>query len=131
MISKILVALDGSEHANHALTYALDLAEKYSASITLLSVVHHTVYIPSTGDSMNFVTPQVIQDCMEAEKMQKEFRITSDVLKYAKEGMIILHALPKITEIDSKIDEMERAKYYQQAFYGVPVRMAIISLVSQ
>ena len=31
MINKILVAIDGSEHSDNALTYALDIAEKYNA----------------------------------------------------------------------------------------------------
>ena len=96
MISKILVALDGSEHANHALTYALDLAEKYSASITLLSVVHH-VYIPSTGDSMNFVTPQVIQDCMKAETRDKE-KMLSQTLEKIKKGKPTLAVTTRLKE---------------------------------
>ena len=97
MISKILVAIDGSEHANRALTYALDLAEKYSASITLLSVVHHTVYIPANDDPMNFVTPQVIQDCMEAETMQKE-EILSQALEKIKKGKPTLTITTKLKE---------------------------------
>lgn len=36
---KILVGIDGSQHAEKALDYALDLAERYSANIVLLSVV--------------------------------------------------------------------------------------------
>ena len=39
MIGKILVAIDGSDHADHALGYALDLANKYSAKLLLLTVV--------------------------------------------------------------------------------------------
>jgi nucleotide-binding universal stress UspA family protein len=38
LINKILVALDGSDHSARALDYAIDLAEKYSAEIVLLSV---------------------------------------------------------------------------------------------
>jgi len=75
------------------------------------------------------VQKERFEDVYEAEKIQKEFRITPDVLKHAKDDMIILHSLPKITEIDPKIDEMECAKYFQQAIYGVPVRMALISLL--
>jgi nucleotide-binding universal stress UspA family protein len=38
MIKKILVAIDGSEHAEKALDFALDLAERYSAQVTILNV---------------------------------------------------------------------------------------------
>jgi nucleotide-binding universal stress UspA family protein len=39
MINKILVALDGSDHANHALEFAIDLAKRYHADITLITVI--------------------------------------------------------------------------------------------
>ena len=39
MIDRILVPLDGSKHADKALDWALDLAEKYGASIELLTVI--------------------------------------------------------------------------------------------
>jgi nucleotide-binding universal stress UspA family protein len=38
VITKILVPIDGSEHSEKALDFALDIAEKYSAKIQLLSV---------------------------------------------------------------------------------------------
>lgn len=45
MIRKILVAIDGSEHAEKALDFALDLAEKYSAQVTILNVFQMPVSI--------------------------------------------------------------------------------------
>lgn len=38
MIKKVLVAVDGSENSGRALVLALDLAEKYAASVLLLNV---------------------------------------------------------------------------------------------
>jgi nucleotide-binding universal stress UspA family protein len=38
LIGKILVVVDGSENSNRALDFALDIAEKYSASLTVLNV---------------------------------------------------------------------------------------------
>jgi len=43
MMNKILVPIDGSEHSDRVLNYALDLAEKYSAEIKLLSVAQPVV----------------------------------------------------------------------------------------
>jgi len=70
------------------------------------------------------------EDKFEAEKIQKAFRITPEVLKSCKEDLAILHPLPKVTEIDPRVDEMKCAKYFDQTFYGVPIRMAILGLVS-
>lgn len=44
LIEKILVPIDGSEQSNHALEYALDIAEKYSAKIVLLNVIEPVVF---------------------------------------------------------------------------------------
>jgi len=43
MIRKIIVPIDGSKHSDKALSYALDLAERYSAEIKLLSVAQPVV----------------------------------------------------------------------------------------
>ncbi len=69
-------------------------------------------------------------DKLEAERMQKAFRITPEVLGSCKEEVAILHPLPKVTEIDSRVDDMKCAKYFDQTFYGVPVRMAILGLIN-
>jgi len=68
-------------------------------------------------------------DINEAERLQKAFRITPEIIDQAKEDMIILHALPKVTELDSRIDKTKHAKYFEQVGYGIPVRMAIIKMV--
>jgi len=69
------------------------------------------------------------EDAYEAEKVQKSFRITLQMLEKTKEDAIILHALPKTVEIEPSIDKTKKAKYFDQVYYGIPVRMAIINLV--
>ena len=44
MITKVLVAIDGSECSERALDFALDLAEKYSASLLIVNVLQMPVY---------------------------------------------------------------------------------------
>ena len=41
----------------------------------------------------------------------------------------VMHPLPRVGELDAAIDADSRAIYFQQAAYGVPVRMALISLL--
>jgi hypothetical protein len=41
----------------------------------------------------------------------------------------VMHPLPRVNELDAALDSDRRAIYFQQAAYGVPVRMALISLL--
>ncbi|QSZ67829.1 aspartate carbamoyltransferase [Methanofollis aquaemaris] len=54
------------------------------------------------------------------------YRVTPELLTQAKEQMIVLHPLPRVDEIDSRVDALPHAKYFQQARNGVPIRMALL-----
>ncbi len=41
----------------------------------------------------------------------------------------VMHPLPRVNELDAAFDTDRRAVYFRQAAYGVPVRMALISLL--
>jgi aspartate carbamoyltransferase catalytic subunit len=43
--------------------------------------------------------------------------------------MIVMHPLPRVDEITPEVDAMPQAKYFIQASNGVPVRMALLSMV--
>lgn len=69
-------------------------------------------------------------DPYEAKRLQKAYKIDLDLLeKHAKPDLFILHPLPKTSEIDPAVDNTKYAKYFEQASFGVPVRMALISLL--
>ncbi|MEM1670665.1 MAG: aspartate carbamoyltransferase [Archaeoglobaceae archaeon] len=67
----------------------------------------------------------------EYRKVAGSYRITTATVEKMKESAIILHPLPRVDEIDVKVDSMRQARYFKQAFYGVPVRMAILSEVME
>ncbi len=68
-------------------------------------------------------------DIEEYEAVKGSYRITSEILKDAKDEMIILHPLPRVDEIAKEVDETKHAKYFKQVYYGVVVRMAILYLI--
>ncbi|MBU5268629.1 aspartate carbamoyltransferase [Clostridium cochlearium] len=60
-------------------------------------------------------------------RLKDSYILTKDKLENALEDMIILHPLPRVNEIAYEVDEDPRACYFQQAKYGMYVRMALIS----
>jgi aspartate carbamoyltransferase catalytic subunit len=65
-------------------------------------------------------------DQKEAEREASLFRLSAEMLKPASKDMAVLHPLPKIDEIPPEFDSDPRAKYFEQAKNGVPVRMAVL-----
>jgi aspartate carbamoyltransferase catalytic subunit len=53
--------------------------------------------------------------------------LTPALMTRAKEGMRVLHPLPRVDEIDYAVDVDRRAAYFRQAAGGVPVRMALMA----
>ena len=46
-----------------------------------------------------------------------------------KPGSIILHSLPRMDELPADVDATRHARYWQEAFNGVVMRMALLALV--
>ena len=68
-------------------------------------------------------------DPTEYNRVVGSYRIDIDLLKHAKEDVIVMHPLPRVNEIDPEVDKTKHALYFKQAFYGIPVRMALLSLL--
>ena len=68
-------------------------------------------------------------DAEEYNRVVGTYKIDIELLKNAKETLIVMHPLPRVTEIDPEVDKTTHALYFKQAFNGVPVRMALLSLV--
>ena len=62
----------------------------------------------------------------EYTKVAGIYKMTADDLAVAKAGMIVMHPLPRVDEIDPSVDSTQHARYFQQAFNGVPTRMALL-----
>lgn len=105
-------------------TYVQEVKEKFSANIksnNKLDLSKADVGYICRIQKERFMDPY------EAEQAKKAFRITPDALKGVKSDLILLHPLPKIDELDPKIDDTKYARYFEQAYLGVPMRMALMN----
>jgi aspartate carbamoyltransferase catalytic subunit len=65
----------------------------------------------------------------EVGRTPKEYQVTRALLRRAQRGAIVLHSLPRMDELTTDVDETRHARYWQEAFNGVVMRMALLSLV--
>ncbi len=68
-------------------------------------------------------------DPAEYAKVRGTYRINLDTLKNAKEGLIIMHPLPRVDEIAAEVDVTPYARYFQQVWNGIVVRMGLLALI--
>jgi aspartate carbamoyltransferase catalytic subunit len=133
----------------HSLAYALSL---YNIELTLVSPeslkmrreILRTIQakIPVTEtQNLEKVIPQI--DVLYVTRIQKErfpdqaeyakvkgtYRIDLKTLENAKKDLIILHPLPRVDEIASEVDATPQARYFQQVWNGIVVRMALLALL--
>ncbi len=69
-------------------------------------------------------------DPAEFERLKGSYVVNQELLKGAKHNITIMHPLPRVNEIATEVDDYEGAAYFRQAANGVPIRMAIIALVT-
>jgi len=62
-------------------------------------------------------------------KLKNAYILNVKRLKNSPSGMIVLHPLPRVNEIDYDVDNDDRSRYFQQAANGVPARMALLVLL--
>ncbi len=70
-----------------------------------------------------------IPDPLEYERVKGAYKVDLKLLEKARPHLIILHPLPRVDEIDFKVDETKHARYFKQARLGVPLRMALLKLI--
>jgi len=75
------------------------------------------------------VQKERFEDLDSYEKVRNEFIISPEVMKGAKEKMIVMHPLPRVGEITMEVDDDPRAAYFRQMEYGLYVRMALLAIV--
>jgi aspartate carbamoyltransferase len=66
----------------------------------------------------------------EYDELKGAYVLDRALVERAKQHVTIMHPLPRVDEIATDVDGYEGAAYFRQAANGVPVRMALIALVT-
>ncbi|MBP9816950.1 MAG: aspartate carbamoyltransferase [Candidatus Pacebacteria bacterium] len=72
------------------------------------------------------IPKEYFEDLGEYEKFKGHFTLTRELVDTMKQDAIIMHPLPRETEIPVEVDSSPHARYFEQAKYGVFVRMALL-----
>jgi aspartate carbamoyltransferase catalytic subunit len=80
------------------------------------------------------IQPDYTQARQEASKDHSltppAYKITRELLETkAKSDAILLHSLPRMDEIPLDVDITKWSRYWQEAYHGVVMRMALLALV--
>jgi aspartate carbamoyltransferase catalytic subunit len=59
-------------------------------------------------------------------RLKDLYILDKNKLRGSKEGLVIMHPLPRVNEISKEVDDDPRAKYFDQVKYGKYIRMALI-----
>jgi len=119
----------------------MSLLPEFKAELDERSVVYHEVESVEKciGDAdVIYMEPVVQADYTkgrderagELPTTPEAYRVTRQLLRdKAKSDAIILHSLPRMDELPTEVDDTRHARYWIEAFNGVVMRMALISLV--
>lgn len=77
----------------------------------------NAIYIHPTGRARS----EVSQD--------DTYRVSLNTIKNAEKDILVLHPLPRFDELSTNIDSTPHAKYFDQVFNGVLIRMALLALL--
>ena len=119
-----LVSPEGLEMPGEVVGYLKDKGMFGRACHTLEEVITDTDILYVTR-----IQKERFPDPVEYEKVAGIYRVDPELVSKGPDDMIIMHPLPRVQEITPEVDALPQAKYFIQAFNGVPVRMALLSMV--
>jgi len=75
---------------------------------------------------MTRIQKERFTDPLEYERNRGLYILTRRKLDRARQNLLIMHPLPRVDEISPDVDDDPRAVYFEQARYGMFIRMALL-----
>ncbi len=80
---------------------------------------------------MTRIQRERFDDPGEYDRLKDAYVLDRAMLAEGKETMTIMHPLPRVNEIATDVDGLPGAAYFRQAANGVPIRMALLAMVTR
>ena len=78
---------------------------------------------------MTRIQKERFPDIREYDRVKGRFRIGSSEAELLREDAVVLHPLPRVDELSSELDDLPQAKYFDQVYNGVILRMAVLKMI--
>jgi aspartate carbamoyltransferase catalytic subunit len=112
--------------------FLADLDEKG----TTWRIVDHIDEVIAEADVL-YMEPVVQPDYTQSRQEKQDeygltpanYQVTKALMKKAKGNSIVLHSLPRMDELLPEVDQLKHARYWQEAYNGVVMRMALLASV--
>lgn len=123
---ELLTLYDGIEVWGLSKT-CFSLPEKYIKLLANKNIKYHecTSFDEIPKDIDVLYHTRIQEERFEGNLGKEEFIINKSVLNKFSETTLVMHPLPRLSEISEDIDDDPRAVYFEQAHNGVPIRMAM------
>ncbi len=116
---------------------SLRMPKDYLEELKLRGVTYHEVdSMYEVSDKLDILYCTRIQkerfaEPVEYEKVKGLYKLSKSVMDdlKVKDGLKILHPLPRVDEMDESLDTTNYAVYFQQAHSGIPVRETLLAAV--
>ncbi|MFA5480461.1 MAG: aspartate carbamoyltransferase, partial [Candidatus Muiribacteriota bacterium] len=79
---------------------------------------------------MTRIQAERFPDKTDYEKVRGVYVLDKSMLNDVKDSFRIMHPLPRVDEIATEVDSTPYAYYFEQAANGVPVRQALLGLLT-
>lgn len=118
------VAPDALQMPDHILAYLKKNKVKFYQRDNIESVIKKIDILYMTR-----IQKERFGDPLEYERIKNVYVLREGMLEGVKPNMKVLHPLPRVDEIEPKVDKTKHAYYFQQAQNGLYTRQALLGLV--
>jgi aspartate carbamoyltransferase catalytic subunit len=97
-----------------------------------MQTTHNFTALPNIIGNIDILyCTRIQQERLDAKEniSDNTYYINPQSLIKAQPHMTIMHPLPRINEIDHRVDDLPYAQYFKQATYGLYIRMALLDLL--